>query len=72
MRTTTDEAPELEIVEAMSPDEPSPDPPEVALVPPSKEKSEGGAPGADPVEGALPSSDPVAGALATMISMIGA
>jgi hypothetical protein len=70
MRTTTDEAPELEIVEAMSSDE-EPDP-EATFVPPSTEKEAGGAAGAIPVEGPLPSSEPVAGALATIMSMVGA
>ena len=70
MRTTTDEAPELEIVEVMSSEEP--DPEEATFVPPSTEKEAGGAAGAIPVEGPLPSSSPVAGALATMMSMVGA
>ena len=67
MRTTTEDVPEFAMVEVMSPGEES-DPP----LPSSKEKSDGGGVGANPVDRPFSSPDPVACSLAMMMSMTGA
>lgn len=66
MRTTTEDVPEFAMVEVRSPEE------SVPPLPSSKEKSEGGEAGANPVDRPFSSPDPVACSLAMMMSMIGA